>query len=539
MSPKLTRRELLKSASALAICTALPRQAKALEERMQVNERLKIKLHVIGSDGKPVLASKDALGLTYLVDEYLNPIRTLPTFESDGLCTVARPNERFTVTAFLKVPGFGELWTYADDGGSGFKPAHVGDTIDLNDALASSRLKKVERILESAKAEGCEFSGAVSERMGSARALLGKSRKAKDAASAAGLALESLSNSMWAGELVAFQRAQHRIKKAGPRPDFLFGCNAFHCLTAGPRYTDTFRGIFNFATLPFYWTYFEPQDGKPNYEQLDKMVEWCRAGNVVPKGHPLIFLCPGGVPDWLPDREYGHVKERIRRHIRETVSHYAGRIRVWDVINEAHGWTNLPNYTYDELDDLTRMACEETKAADPKAIRVVNDTIPFGDDSIPHGCGRSSGEWMRTVYQYMDGILRKGVEFDAIGLQLYSPKRDMLELDLVLERFAKLKKRIHVTEQGVPSQPWVDEGSMVKYDPESWHGPWSETIQADWAEQFWTIAYSKPAVRALTWWDFWDQGHFWPYGGFLRADKTPKESYWRLRGLIQGWRQMT
>ena len=69
-----------------------------------------------------------------------------------------------------------------------------------------------------------------------------------------------------------------------------------------------------------------------------------------------------------------------------------------------------------------------------------------------------------------------------------------------------------------------------------WHGPRSESIQADWVEQFYTLCYAHPAVKAVTWWDFPDAGgHFWPHGGFVRPDGQPKESYRRLQRLIREW----
>ena len=60
--------------------------------------------------------------------------------------------------------------------------------------------------------------------------------------------------------------------------------------------------------------------------------------------------------------------------------------------------------------------------------------------------------------------------------------------------------------------------------------------QADWLEAMYTLWYSKPHVRAVTWWDFADRpGHFWPFGGMLRKDMTPKESYGRLVELQKRW----
>ena len=69
-----------------------------------------------------------------------------------------------------------------------------------------------------------------------------------------------------------------------------------------------------------------------------------------------------------------------------------------------------------------------------------------------------------------------------------------------------------------------------------WHGPWSETTQADWMEAVYTLCYSKQHYQAITWWDFSDhKGHFWPFGGMLNADLTPKESYRRLLKLQKDW----
>ena len=69
-----------------------------------------------------------------------------------------------------------------------------------------------------------------------------------------------------------------------------------------------------------------------------------------------------------------------------------------------------------------------------------------------------------------------------------------------------------------------------------WHGPWSEAMQADWAEAMYTLAYSKPHFEAVGWWDLADTpGHFWPHGALLRSDSTPKEAYGRIRKLQKEW----
>ena len=75
-----------------------------------------------------------------------------------------------------------------------------------------------------------------------------------------------------------------------------------------------------------------------------------------------------------------------------------------------------------------------------------------------------------------------------------------LEIERHLERFLRLGKPVHITELGVSSanEP-MPEGEVKNPNRNVWHGAeWSETIQADWAEQFYTICYSKPEIEAIT-----------------------------------------
>jgi GH35 family endo-1,4-beta-xylanase len=124
----------------------------------------------------------------------------------------------------------------------------------------------------------------------------------------------------------------------------------------------------------------------------------------------------------------------------------------------------------------------------------------------------------------------------VIGLQLYYPDQDLFEIDRLLERFSQLGKPIHITELGVSSSMQKDEESYFKEPTGLWHSPWSETVQADWIEQFYTICYSKNNIQAITWWDLVDGGSFIPYGGLLREDMTPKLGFYRLQKLFNQWR---
>ena len=142
-----------------------------------------------------------------------------------------------------------------------------------------------------------------------------------------------------------------------------------------------------------------------------------------------------------------------------------------------------------------------------------------------------------SPYRYLSDCVTAGVEFENIGLQLYYPQHDLFEIERMLARFKKFNRPIQITEISCNSADGLDLASMrPKNIVPGWHGPWSETMQADWLEAIYTLCYSKPEFEAIGWWDFADYGgHFWPHGGLLRKDFSPKESYLRLLKLQKDW----
>jgi hypothetical protein len=112
-----------------------------------------------------------------------------------------------------------------------------------------------------------------------------------------------------------------------------------------------------------------------------------------------------------------------------------------------------------------------------------------------------------------------------------------LEIERMLDRFASFQKPIHITEIATASEPGPDPNSMrPNTTAPGWHGPWSEETQSEWLEAIYTLVYSKPQFEAITWWDLADiPGHFWPHGGLLHADLSPKRAYTRLGELQKDW----
>jgi len=89
--------------------------------------------------------------------------------------------------------------------------------------------------------------------------------------------------------------------------DFLFGNLLFPLVAyedAEPYkmevWKDRFTKLFNFGILPFYWNELEPEQGRPEWQRLDQIIDWALNNDISCKGHPLAWTNASyGTPHWL------------------------------------------------------------------------------------------------------------------------------------------------------------------------------------------------------------------------------------------------
>jgi len=310
------------------------------------------------------------------------------------------------------------------------------------------------------------------------------------------------------------------------RHNFLFGCNIFklaRCRTPedNAAYEKRFAALLNFATLPFYWWNYERRQGEPEDARSDQIVRWCKAHNVTTKGHPLAWNYVE--QKWLPDEPEAAMHLQFKR-IERCVRKFKGDIDIWDVVNEATHYDrdqckkNAPKLTEAirkmGIGAYVRAAFKAARKANPKATLLIND--------------------YRTDPAYPEKVISKLVDddgkplYDVIGIQSHMhggcwPVKNTWE---VCQRFAKFGKPLHFTETTVVSGPRTNQGWNTT--------PEGEKRQAEKVPEFYTVLFSHPAVEAITWWDFTDQGA-WQRApaGFLRTDMTPKPAYEQLERLIK------
>jgi len=438
----------------------------------------------------------------------------------DGMAEVWLANQPVQLSALLKVPDFGEVTVYADGRGRGYSKAA---TIDFAREAAATRWRRVRSAFEQAGREGVRMPKAFAE---------GLEAAAKDTP------YSSLAASLAAGERLTLVRAKHQIAQfGGSREGFLFGCNAFGCNAMehpgrGPLYNERFKAVFNYGTANLYLSHYAPTETSRDYRRTDTELNWLVENGMVSKPCPPIYLAGGCTPEWLKGRPYAETRAICRDLMREVAGRYAGKTPFHEIVNEAHDYSNSLDLTPEELTDLAGVCSKAARQGDPQVQRIINCTHLWGDYASRLD---KKGRVRRSPYRYLKDCIEAGVEFEIVGLQMYYPEYDLFEIDRMLERYAQLGKPIHITEMGCSSAPGLDPNALRKKATTGWHGQWTEEMQADWVEGIYTLFYSKPYITAVSWWDLADAVSFWPYGGLLRGDLSPKPSYLRLQALQREW----
>ncbi len=329
--------------------------------------------------------------------------------------------------------------------------------------------------------------------------------------------------------------AGRHVKIEQTRHKFLFGSNIFmlgKCRMPADNeaYAARFAELLNYATAPFYWWIYESFQGRPNYSDTDKIIDWCAPHHVTLKGHPLAWNFQD--PSWLPaapEIAMGAQLDRVQKCVRQ----FKGKIDIWDAVNEATQYDRPETRQQAPIlteairrmgvPDYIRAAFRAARNANPEATLVIND--------------------YRTDPAYSENVISKLTDKDGhplndvIGIQCHQ-HRGAWTADTIweiCERFASFGKPLHFTETTILSgQPGWDlkkNGSEFKWEST----PEGEQRQADEVERFYTVLFSHPAVEAITWWDFSDQGAWQGApAGLLRADMTPKPAYQTLLRLIKG-----
>lgn len=189
--------------------------------------------------------------------------------------------------------------------------------------------------------------------------------------------------------------------------------------------------------------FLQPAEGKFFFDDADRFVAFGERYGKFVTGHTLIWHSQ--TPRWFFVDSAGQdvsrevMIERMRSHITATVSRYRGRIRGWDVVNEAvEDDGSLRNSKFLQIigEDYLPLAFEFAHAADPDAQLYYNDysmAIPAKRDG---------------VVRLVKSLQEAGVRIDGVGMQghLNMDFPGVEEFEKSLLAFAGLGVKIMITE---------------------------------------------------------------------------------------------
>ncbi len=333
--------------------------------------------------------------------------------------------------------------------------------------------------------------------------------------------------------------ANRPVKADQVSHQFLFGCGAFEAVAMMKTLAEERKAVlrqrmekwlalFNYGTLPFYWGRYEPEEGKPDFQNTIAAARWLRERGAQVKGHPLCWhtVCA----PWLMQYSNDEILRRQLERIRRDVTAYRGVIGLWDVINEV---VIMP--VFDKYDNAITRVCK-----DKGRIRLVKEVFAAAKESDPGAVLLINDFNVSVAYEILlEGLLEAGVPISAIGIQSHQHQGywGLEKLNDVLERFSRFGLPLHFTENTLVSGEIMPAHivDLNDWQVDSWPTtPEGEERQAREISEMYTALFSHPLVEAITTWDFIDGGWLKAPAGFLRADGSEKPSYHALQKLIHG-----
>lgn len=237
--------------------------------------------------------------------------------------------------------------------------------------------------------------------------------------------------------------------------DFLIGValNTGMVSGANPRAAEIAAKQFSSLTPEndMKWQAVHPERDRYDFKASDAYVEFGQKHRMEVIGHTLVWHSQ--TPEWVFQGGNGGpatrevLLQRMRDHIHTVVGRYKGRIKGWDVVNEAisDGPQGLRDSPWRRIigDDFIDHAFRFAREADPMAGLYYND---YGLED--------RNKRARTIMM-LKGLLERGVPIDAVGMQgHYSLKwPETGEVEQGIKDFAALGLKVMITELDVDVLP--------------------------------------------------------------------------------------
>ncbi len=263
------------------------------------------------------------------------------------------------------------------------------------------------------------------------------------------------------------------------------------------------------------WDPIEKTRGVQDFSGGDAIVAFARANGMQMKGHALVWH--QAVPSWVGTLSAPELRIAFEDHIREVAGHYRGRVRAWDVVNEAIDDTSfglrdtifLRALGADYIAEAFRLA----RQADPDAELIYNDYSA-------EGMGGKSD----AVYALVKGLLQRGVPIGGVGLQMHisaSGFPPLADMAANMRRLGALGLKVNISEMDVRIANLP--GNLAARE-ETQRSVYHDVV---------AVCMAEPACESVTFWGFTD-AHTWIDSTFGPDDPLLFDAQYGVKPAFDG-----
>lgn len=206
------------------------------------------------------------------------------------------------------------------------------------------------------------------------------------------------------------------------------------------------------------WTQTNPSGPQADYSLAERFAAFASEHRMPMRGHNIIWDKTPNIPKWIIAQNWsrpGQWASALETRTRDLVTHFRGRVALWDVVNEAirpntGGPVDGPFYKALGR-DFVDIAFHTAHESDPAARLMYNDYVVPGKPRHQEG-----------ILALISGMQERGVPIDALGIQghLWSDPTDgdLKEWGNFLAEVRRLGLEINLTEldvvdNGLPGNP--------------------------------------------------------------------------------------
>ncbi|MFB6088224.1 MAG: hypothetical protein ABEK36_00415, partial [Candidatus Aenigmatarchaeota archaeon] len=306
---------------------------------------------------------------------------------------------------------------------------------------------------------------------------------------------------------------------------------------------------FNGAQIFSFWHETEPADDEWDFEKKKEKLD--KLGGFTKGVSGLI----GDTPPYLSNISDFQLPDEVEEHVLRSIGELEsiGDINYWECYGLGmHYWADKTLQMTDERNKSINMAstkeCIETVNQNTNDSAIVTGWNIDGSNINVENYTDSPYEYYQRFssldfdigfdFMYFGGAhemypdlieqgVYKGESVSPTGKN-WIPARHLYSISEMLDWYSKLNKTVHIQYFQAPS-------NYVGGQQGFWHEKWNEDVQAEWIKKYYKLIYSKPFIRSINYLEVKDSGWKDLKTGILYQNGTPKESYFELKRLLDGW----